>query len=119
MKRWTVVLAAATPALLLALVVAAFRSGYVQATSQAPIPGTPPLEVGKTYCFGLGGADLAGKVLAEPRGNWLQVEVQGEGKGREVWLNLLQLAYIQPDPPADKGCDAFHPPIAQPPVPVP
>jgi hypothetical protein len=94
MKRWVVVLAAVIPALLLALLVAAFRSGYAQATA----PGTPSLEVGKTYGFGVNGADVAAKVLAEPRGNWLQVEIQDEGKGREVWLNLTQVAYIQPDP---------------------
>jgi hypothetical protein len=107
MQRWMVVVAAAVPALLLVLLVAAFRSGSAQATTRAPA-----LEVGQTYGFGVGGADLVATVLAEPQGNWLQVEIRAEPKGQAVWLNLLQVSYIQPDPPADKGCDRYLPPVA-------
>jgi hypothetical protein len=102
MKRWIVATAAGVLVILVPLLVAASRSAY--APAQATSPFTPPLEVGKTYGFGVSGSDLTGKVLAEPRGNWVQVEVQDRGKVQAVWLNLLQVSFILPDPPAEKGC---------------
>jgi hypothetical protein len=102
MKRWIVATAAGVLVILVPLLVAASRSAYAPASPQAMSPFTPPLEVGKTYGFGVSGSDLTGKVLAEPRGNWLQVEVQDSGKVQAVWLNLLQVSYILPDPPAEK-----------------
>jgi hypothetical protein len=101
MKRWMVATAAGMLVMLMPLLVAASRSAY--APAQATSPFTPPIEVGKTYGFGLSGSDLTGKVLAEPCGNWVKVEVQDSGKVRAVWLNLLQVSYILPDPPAEKG----------------
>jgi hypothetical protein len=90
---------------LVPLLVAASRSTSPPAPPQAASTFTPPinLEVGKTYGFGVNGSDLTAKVLAEPRGNWLKVEVESGGKRQAVWLNLLQVSYILPDPPADKG----------------
>ena len=102
MKRWMIATAAGVLVLLVTLLVAASRSA--DAPPQATSPFTPPLEVGKTYGFGVSsGSDLTGKVLAEPRGNWVKVEVQDSGKAQAVWLNLLQVSYILPDPPAEKG----------------
>jgi hypothetical protein len=88
--------------MLVPLLVAASRMAYAPAPPQATSPFTPPVEVGKTYGFGVSGSDLAGKVLAEPCGNWVKVEVQDSGEVQVVWLNLLQVSYILPDPPAEK-----------------
>ena len=105
MKRWIVATAAGVLVVVLVpLLVAASRSAYAPGPPQSTSPFTPPLEVGKTYGFGVSGSDLTGKVLAEPSGNWVKVEVQDSGKVQAVWLNLLQVAYILPDPPAEKGC---------------
>jgi hypothetical protein len=104
MKRWIVATAAGVLVVLVPLLLAASRSAYVPAPPQAMSPFAPPLEVGKTYGFGVSGSDLTGKVLAEPRGNWVNVEVQDSGKVQAVWLNLLQVSYILADPPAEKGC---------------
>ena len=103
MKRWIIATAAGVLVLLVPLLVAASRSAYAPAPPQATSPFTPPLEVGKTYGFGVNGSDLIGKVVAEPRGNWVQVEVEDSGKIRTFWLNLLQVSYILPDPPAALG----------------
>ena len=103
MKRWIVATAAGVLVMLVPLLVAASRSAYAPAPAQATSPFTPPLEVGKTYGFGVNGSDLIGKVVAEPRGNWVQVEVEDSGKIRTFWLNLLQVSYIVPDPPAAIG----------------
>jgi hypothetical protein len=104
MKRWIVASAAGVLVVLVPPLVAASRSPYAPAPPQATTPFTPPLEVGKTYGFGVNASDLTGKVLAEPRGNWVQIEVQDSGKVQGVWLNLLQVSYILPDPPAEKRC---------------
>src|SRR5580700_2505114 len=95
MKRWNVALAA----VLVAVLVAASRGLFAQAAT--PLP---PIEVGKIYGFGVSGSDLAGKVLEEPCGPWLKVEVRDGDKVHSVWLNLLQVSYVQPDPPAKKEC---------------
>ena len=102
MIRWMIATAAGVLVMLVPLLVAASCSAY--APPQATSPFTPPVEVGKTYGFGVNESDLTGKVLAEPCGNWVQVEVQNSGKVQAVWLNLLQVSYILPDPPAEKGC---------------
>ena len=104
MKRSIVAIAAAVLVMLVPLLVAASRSAYAPAPPQATSPFTPPVEGGKTYGFGVNGSDLTGKVLAEPCGNWVKVEVQESGKVQAVWLNLLQVSYILPDPPAEKRC---------------
>ena len=104
MKRWIVATAAGVLVMLVPVLVAVSRSTYAPAPPQATSPFTPPLEVGKTYGFGQSGSELTGKVLAEPCGNWVKVEVQDSGKVQAVWLNLLQVSYILPDPPAEKGC---------------
>ena len=104
MKRWIGSTAAGVLVMLVLVLVAASRSTDAPAPPQATSPLTPPVEVGKTYGFGLSGSDLTGKVLAEPCGNWVKVEVQESGKVQAVWLNLLQVSYILPDPPAEKGC---------------
>ena len=104
MKRWIIATAAGVLVLLVPLLVAASRSAYAPAPAQATSPFTPPLEVGKTYGFGVNGSDLIGKVVAEPRGNWVQVEVEDSAKIRTFWLNLLQVSYILPEPPAAKEC---------------
>jgi hypothetical protein len=96
MKRWMV---AAGVLVLVPVLVAASRSAFAPAQATSP---TSPVEVGKTYGFGLSGSDLTGKVLAEPCGNWVKVEVQDSGKVQPIWLNLLQVSYILPDPPAEK-----------------
>jgi hypothetical protein len=104
MKRWIVATAAVVLVMLVPLLVAASRSAYAPAPPRATSPFTPPIEVGKTYSFGVNGSDLSGKVLAEPCGNWVKVEVQERGKVQAAWLNLLQVSYILPAPPAEKGC---------------
>ena len=96
MKRWIVATAAGVLVILVPLLVAAARIAYA--------PFTPPVEVGKTYGFGVSGSDLTGKVLGEPRDNWVKVKVQNSGKAQAVWLNLLQVSYILPEPPAAKEC---------------
>jgi hypothetical protein len=104
MKRWIGSTAAGVLVMLVLVLVAASRSTDAPAPPQATSPFTPPVEVGKTYGFGVNGSDLTGKVLVEPCGNWVKVEVQESGKAQAVWLNLLQVSYILPDPPAEKGC---------------
>ena len=104
MKRWMIATAAGVLVMLVPLLVAASRSADAPAPPQATSPFTPPVEVGKTYGFGVDGSDLTGKVLGEPRDNWVKVKVQNSGKAQAVWLNLLQVSYILPDPPAEKGC---------------
>src|SRR5262245_47129080 len=79
------------------LVAASF--GWAIAPSQSAPSWTPQIEVGKTYAFGVSGSDVTGKVLAGPRGNWLQIEVQDGDNGQTAWLNLQQVSYISPDPP--------------------
>ena len=103
MKRWIVVIAAGLLVLLVALLLVMSHRGFASVPTQGTSPFTPPLEVGKTYGFGVNGSDLIGKVVAEPRGNWVQVEVEDSGKIRTFWLNLLQVSYILPDPPAALG----------------
>jgi hypothetical protein len=103
MKRWIVVIAAGLLILLVALLLVMSPRGFASVPAQGTSPFTPPLEVGKTYRFGVNGSDLIGKVVAEPRGNWVQVEVEDSGKIRTFWLNLLQVSYILPDPPAALG----------------
>ena len=103
MQRWIVVSAAGVLVIIVPLLVAASRGAYAPTRPQATSSFTPPLEVGKTYGFGVSGSDLTGKVLAEPRGNWAQVEVEDSGKVQAVWPNLLQVSYILPDPPAGNG----------------
>jgi hypothetical protein len=100
-KRWIAAIAAVVLFVLVPLFVVA--SGLVSTSPQATSPFAPPLEVGKTYAFGVSGSDLTGKVLAEPRGNWLQVEVRDSGEAQVVWINLLQVSHVLPDPPAIKG----------------
>jgi hypothetical protein len=97
-----------------ALLLAALRPLLVAAAWGTLAPASPPVEVGKVYGFGVGGADLAGRVLREPRGNWLEVEVRGGDGVRTVWLNLLQVSYVEPDPPARDG-----PPCCVAPLPAP
>jgi hypothetical protein len=104
MKRWIVPTAVVLLVALVPLFVAASRAIYTPAGPRATAPLTPPIEVGKTYGFGVSGSDLAARVLEEPRGDWLKVEVRDGAKVQVVWLNLLQVSYVQPDPPADKGC---------------
>jgi hypothetical protein len=104
MKRWIVLIAAVGLVALVPLLVAASRALYAPAPPRAPSLFTPPVEVGKTYGFGVSGADLIGKVLEEPRGDWLKVEFREGDKVERVWLNLQQVSYVQPDPPTEKGC---------------
>ena len=104
MKRWMIATAVVVLAMLVPLLVAASRSADAPAPPQPTSPLTPPVEVGKTYGFGVNGMDLTGKVLAEPCGNWVKVEIEERGKVKAVWLNLLQVSYIMPEPPAVKEC---------------
>jgi hypothetical protein len=102
MQRWIVpALAAFLLAAFPLLLVAASRG--LHGTDPAPAKLRPPVEVGETYGFGVSGADLIGKVLDEPCGDWLKVEIRDGDKPRVVWLNIHQVSYLEPDPPADKG----------------
>jgi hypothetical protein len=103
MKRWIVGIAAGLLVLLVALLMVMSPRGFASVPAPVTSPFTPPLEVGKTYGFGVNGSDLIGKVVAEPRGNWVKVKVEDSGKIRTFWLNLLQVSYILPDPPAAMG----------------
>ena len=100
MKRW--VLAIAAVVLFVIVPLAAATSSQVFGPILSTSSAAPPLEVGKTYGFGVSGSDVTGKVLAEPRGNWLQVEVREGDKVHPVWINLLLVSFILPDPPEVK-----------------
>ena len=98
-------IALVTVAALVALAPLALATSRVLAPAAEPAAApAPPLEVGRTYGLGLGGSDVLAKVLEGPRGDWLRVEVREDGKAQALWINLRQLAYILPDPPAPKGC---------------
>jgi hypothetical protein len=105
MKQW--ILGALTSAGLAMIVAASWaaHSSAVQPTQSSPF--VPPLAVGKTYGFSVGGTDLIGRVLQEPRDGWVQVESQEGDSPVVVWLHLQQVSYIMPDPPQQKkGCAA-------------
>jgi hypothetical protein len=116
MKRW--VLAIAAVVLFVIVPLAAATSSQTFGLLFTGSSATPPIEVGKLYGFGVNGTDLTGIVVAEPRGNWLKIEIKDNDKAQTVWINLLQVTYVLPDPPADKARPVALPcpPPACPPV---
>src|SRR5262245_32072695 len=60
-------------------------------------PGRPSLEVGKTFRFSFGQqqrGDLEGKVLEEPAGNWVKVQVRKGDTSVTSWVNLTAVAVV-------------------------
>ncbi len=105
MKRWVIATTAGVLLVLVPLLVAATWSTSTPTSAQPACTLTLPIniEVGKTYGFGVNGTELTGKVLSEPCGNWVKVDVRERGKVQEVWLNLLQVSYILPNPSTQKS----------------
>jgi hypothetical protein len=106
MKQWILgALMSAGLALIVVASWAAHSATAVRPTQSSPF--VPPLDVGKTYGFGVGGTDLICRVLQEPRDGWVQVESQEGDSTVVVWLYLQQVSYIMPNPTQKKkGCAA-------------
>jgi hypothetical protein len=60
------------------------------------------LQIGKSYEFSTGGLGLiSGKILEEPKDNWVMLECVRDRKKDTVWVNLNLIASIEQAKGAD------------------
>lgn len=103
MNRWIVLAGSVTfVALLIIVSIGAWVTWPVNAESPSSrSEPAPPLQVGRRYGFNVSGYFLAGKVLEPPRGGWVKVEVQEEGKSLAILLRLQDMPAIIDNPPLE------------------